>query len=94
MPIRLVRDPDRDWLIEAAELERFIRETPELQLRQEMTSHGLLQFPMPPAQAELVWRSFFDDAAKAWKKLYGYLPIAKARAHLAHAAAMHTFRRR
>lgn len=94
MPIRLIRDPDRDWIIEAQELERFIRETPELQLRQEMTGHGLIQFPMAPAQAELVWRSFFDDAAKAWKKLYGYLPIAKARAHLARVYVMHTFWRR
>lgn len=87
MPIHIVQQWERDTVGEATELAAFAEGmAPLMGMRDTFTlgSRERIREGRFAMDTEAVtWKLFWDEAAKHFKRAYGYLPTAKARKLLA-----------
>lgn len=78
---------ERDVITEAEELEEYAEHMAELQGMRDLFTTGSVE-RMAKGRVALdeetqTWKLFWDEAARRFRRTYGYLPIVKARQLLA-----------
>jgi hypothetical protein len=86
MPINIVQQWERDVLAEAEELHAFAEDMADLQGMRSLFTAGTrerMERGVSLDGESQSWKLFWDEAAKRFKRKFGYLPVAKARQLLA-----------